>query len=90
MSLQLDGLNHLWAHIANRLSTKVDKVEGKTLSSNDYTTDEKNKLAGVEAGANKTTVVSVVEENNTNPVTSGAVYSAIRTYVDEFILGGEW
>ena len=30
---------------------KVDKVEGKDLSTNDYTTDEKNKLAGIEAGA---------------------------------------
>ena len=32
--------------------TKVDKVEGKQLSTNDYTTDEKNKLANIEAGAN--------------------------------------
>lgn len=29
------------------LSTKVDKVEGKVLSTNDYTTEEKNKLAGL-------------------------------------------
>ena len=29
------------------LTTKVDKVEGKVLSSNDYTTDEKTKLAGL-------------------------------------------
>ena len=32
---------------------KVDKIEGKGLSENDYTTDEKNKLAGIEEGANK-------------------------------------
>lgn len=30
---------------------KVDKVAGKGLSTNDYTTAEKNKLAGIEAGA---------------------------------------
>lgn len=30
---------------------KVDKEVGKGLSANDYTTDEKNKLAGIEAGA---------------------------------------
>ena len=40
----------------NRLSAletdKVDKVEGKGLSTEDYTTAEKNKLAGVQAGAN--------------------------------------
>ena len=32
-------------------NTKVDKVEGKGLSTNDYTTEEKNKLAGIAAGA---------------------------------------
>lgn len=34
------------------LDGKVDKVSGKGLSTNDYTTDEKNKLAGVAANAN--------------------------------------
>lgn len=34
------------------LNTKVDKVTGKGLSTNDFTTDEKNKLAGIAAGAN--------------------------------------
>ena len=33
--------------------TKVNKVEGKGLSTNDYTTPEKNKLAAIEAKANK-------------------------------------
>ena len=33
------------------LETKVDKVEGKGLSTNDYTTTEKNKLAGIATGA---------------------------------------
>lgn len=34
------------------LAGKVDKVSGKQLSTEDYTTAEKTKLAGVEAGAN--------------------------------------
>ena len=33
------------------ISGKVDKVTGKGLSTNDYTTTEKNKLAGIAAGA---------------------------------------
>lgn len=37
----------------NTVSDKVDKVSGKVLSSNDYTTLEKNKLAGISEGANK-------------------------------------
>ena len=35
------------------LSGKVDNVAGKGLSTNDYTTTEKNKLAGIAEGANK-------------------------------------
>ena len=41
--------------ITNELSKKVDKITGKQLSTEDYTTAEKNKLAGIEAGANKYT-----------------------------------
>lgn len=37
------------------LSGKVDKVDGKGLSTNDYTTAEKTKLAGIEAEANNYT-----------------------------------
>ncbi len=37
------------------VADKVDKVTGKALSTNDYTTAEKSKLAGIETGANKYT-----------------------------------
>lgn len=37
--------------IASAISNKVDKVEGKGLSTNDYTTTEKNKLSGIASGA---------------------------------------
>lgn len=37
--------------LQNALNLKVDKVTGKELSTNDYTTLEKQKLAGIEAGA---------------------------------------
>lgn len=37
------------------LSGKVDKVSGKQLSTEDYTTAEKNKLSGIAAGANNYT-----------------------------------
>ena len=40
----------------NLLDTKVDKVTGKGLSTEDYTTAEKTKLAGIESEANKTVV----------------------------------
>lgn len=37
--------------VDEKLNNKVDKVANKGLSTNDYTTAEKNKLAGIEAGA---------------------------------------
>jgi hypothetical protein len=37
---------------ATAIGLKVDKVTGKGLSTEDYTTTEKNKLSGIEAGAN--------------------------------------
>ena len=38
-------------HIHPKDTSKVDKVEGKGLSTNDYTTDEKNKLKAIANGA---------------------------------------
>ena len=49
--LDKNGLAYLWAQIKNALLGKVDKVDGKGLSSNDYTADEKAKLANIAAGA---------------------------------------
>lgn len=41
------GLERLWAHIILKLNRKVDKVEGKGLSTEDYTTEEKNALQNI-------------------------------------------
>ena len=52
------------------LTGKVDKETGKGLSSNDYTTTEKQKLAGIEAGAQVNAVASV--NSKTGAVTLSA------------------
>jgi len=59
--LDSTGLTHLWAKIKSYVSTYITnlnlggtyvaKEDGKGLSENDYTTTEKNKLAGIAAGA---------------------------------------
>lgn len=41
------GAIHLWKTIEAIFGTKVDKIEGFGLSSNDYTTEEKKKLASL-------------------------------------------
>lgn len=55
--LDENGLAHLWQRIkllvTNNVSSKVDKVDGKGLSTNDYTNAEKTKLAGIADGAQK-------------------------------------
>lgn len=51
----LDADGHIPEERIPKLDTKVDKVDGKELSSNDYTTEEKTKLAGVAEGANNYT-----------------------------------
>lgn len=45
--------------LVSQVNEKVDKVEGKGLSTNDYTTADKNKLAEVAAGAEVNTIVAV-------------------------------
>ncbi len=57
---------------------KVDKISGKGLSTNDYTTTEKNKLAGIATGANKTTVDSTLSASSTNPVQNKIVTEQIN------------
>lgn len=52
------------------LDDKVDKETGKGLSSNDYTTAEKNKLAGVNAGA-QVNVLEGVQVNGSDLPISG-------------------
>ncbi len=54
-------------------SNKVDKVSGKGLSTNDYTTDEKNKLAGIESGAQKNpTTLSQLSDDSTHRLVTDA------------------
>lgn len=45
--LNEQGLERFWQHIIAKLGTKVDKISGKGLSTNDYTDEEKGKLTDV-------------------------------------------
>lgn len=57
------------AAMNSALGNKVDKVSGKALSTNDYTTAEKNKLAGIAANAN----------NYSLPVATSSVLGGVKT-----------
>lgn len=62
---------HTDAAVATQIGRKVDKVTGKGLSTEDYTSEEKAKLAGVAAGANNyqhpaTHPASVIVQDSTH------------------------
>lgn len=61
----------------------VEKEQGKGLSTEDFTTAEKTKLAGIEEGANKITVDSALSSSSTNPVQNKAVSDAIVNKVSK-------
>jgi len=60
-----NGLTYYHSKVKTLLGGKVDKETGKGLSTNDYTTTEKNKLAGIAAGA-EVNVQSDWDETDTN------------------------
>ena len=77
-----DSHNHTISNIDNlqaTLNNKVDKVDGKGLSTNDYTTAEKDKLASIENGANKTVVDTDLNSTSTNPVENKAIYAQFNS-----------
>lgn len=73
-----DGL--IKTHITN---TTVAKETGKGLSTNDYTTTEKNKLAGIAEGANKTIVDSALNASSENPVQNKVIYTEFEKKLDK-------
>jgi len=56
-TLGTTGVTALVGLIKGGLNGKGDKVEGRGLSANGYTNDEKTKLAGIAEGADKTVIV---------------------------------
>ena len=64
-------------------NNKVDKDGDKVLSTNDYTTAEKNKLAGIANGATNVSVDSALSSSSTNPVQNKKVKEALDGKVDK-------
>lgn len=69
--------------VDNIASGKVDKVTGKGLSTNDYTTTEKNKLSGIASGAQVNVIETIKVNNTAQTVTSKAVNITVPTKVSD-------
>ena len=62
-----------------QIDAKVDKIDGKQLSTNDYTTEEKNKLAGIQEGAEVNPAIdSILSTTSTNAVQNNVVTEALN------------
>lgn len=64
------------SEVDNKLNEKVDKIEGKSLSTNDYTTEEKTKLASLENYNDEEIKASIALKADTENVYS-------KTEIDE-------
>lgn len=77
-----DTDNDQSAKIAALESGKVDKVEGKVLSSNDFTNAYKTKLDGITVQANKTIVDNSLTSTSTTNALAAAQGKALKNLID--------
>lgn len=96
-----DDIEELNNDVATLDQNKVDKIPGKGLSTNDYTDADKNKLDGIEAGAEVNVQANWVETDTTsdsyilnkptidtqmsNSSTNAVQNKAIKAYVDNLV-----
>ena len=80
------ALNDNWSKIDNKMKEindgKVDKVTGKVLSSNDYTTAEKTKLAGLN-NYNDTQVKNDIATNKSNITKNSSDITTLKSNVTD-------
>lgn len=92
--ITLNNLGSFLADIKNLfaaktdLDNKVDKVSGKGLSTNDYTTAEKTKLSGVASGAQVNTIETVKVNGAALTPSSKAVNIDLSAYATTSSLSG--
>ena len=69
----------------NSIDNKVDKINGKGLSTNDYTTEEKTTLSNLKTAVGDTNsgLIKDVKDLKTNGVSQDNINSAIENYLTE-------
>ncbi|MDD3040020.1 hypothetical protein [Bacteroides sp.] len=94
------GLSYFYGRLLNifqtktdantSLGTKVDKIDGKGLSTNDYTTTEKTKLGGVSTGAQVNVIETVKVNGVSQTVTTKAVNLTVPTNTTQLTNGSDF
>lgn len=82
--LDLEGLQILWSNITSKLADKVDTVEGKQLSTNDYTNEEKSKLSSLE------NAVAITSERITEIISIAPVMTLSVEETGDAIVNAGW
>lgn len=81
---ELGYLSGLGGSVVSLLNGKVDKVSGMGLSQNSYTTADKDKLAGIAAGAQVNVIEAVQNNGVAVPVSGKTVNITHPTKLSEF------
>lgn len=77
--LDKTGLALVWEKVKNALSGKVDKVDGKGLSTNDYTSEEKTKLSGIASGSQVNVLEGIQKNGDTVTITNKIANISVPT-----------
>lgn len=73
------------ANLSETFNTKVDKVEGKQLSSNDFTDELNTKLEEIEAGAQKNKIDYIsLNGDLISPEDDGDLHNVVKLEISEF------
>lgn len=88
--LDKSGLTLLISKIKTALGCKVDAVSGKGLSTNDYTSAEKQKLSGIASGAQANVIESVKVNGTKLTPSSKAVDVTVPTKVSQLTNDSEF
>ncbi len=78
-----NGLLFLLQLLKAQFDTKVDKVSGKGLSTNDFTTALLNKLNGIDENADATTINNTLTSTATNEALSAAQGKVLKDRIEE-------
>lgn len=83
-SIKLKNINYIISDTTarNELNNKVNKVDNKDLSTNDFTDYYKNKLDNIEENANKLIVDDNINGISINPVQNKIIYNALLNKSD--------
>ena len=88
--LSENGLLYFWSQLKSLLGDKVDKETGKGLSTNDYSTTEKEKLNNIASGAQVNTIESIKVNGTTQAIDAKVVDITMPTALSDLTNDGDF